>query len=68
MKKHSLITTLGLLIVVILCNFNSEIIGSERNIKYPRNIILFIGDGMGATQVYAAMTMSDNHLFLEGFP
>lgn len=34
----------------------------------PKNIILFIGDGMGLAQVYAAMTASDRPLNLERFP
>ncbi|MDY0098059.1 MAG: alkaline phosphatase [Bacteroidales bacterium] len=35
--------------------------------KKPRNIILFIGDGMGTAQVYSAMSASDTPLFLERF-
>ncbi|MCJ7446275.1 MAG: alkaline phosphatase [Bacteroidales bacterium] len=33
-----------------------------------RNIILFIGDGMGVAQVYAGMTVSTHTLSLESFP
>jgi alkaline phosphatase len=36
--------------------------------KKTRNIVLFIGDGMGVAQVYAAMTRSDHTLALERFP
>jgi alkaline phosphatase len=35
--------------------------------KKPRNIILMIGDGMGLSQVYSAMTANGGHLFLENF-
>lgn len=33
----------------------------------PRNIILMIGDGMGMSQIYAAMTASDQPLVFEKF-
>jgi alkaline phosphatase len=36
--------------------------------KEVRNIILFIGDGMGTAQVYGAMTASEHKLFIESFP
>ena len=36
--------------------------------KKVRNIILFIGDGMGTAHVYAAMTTSEKPLILESFP
>ncbi len=35
--------------------------------KYPRNIILMIGDGMGLSHIYAAMTANGGHLYLENF-
>ncbi len=38
--------------------------GTEEN-KYPKNIILLIGDGMGVTQVYAGMTANKGKLNLE---
>ncbi len=34
----------------------------------PKNIILLIGDGMGLSQITAAMYMNDNKLNLEKFP
>ena len=36
--------------------------------EMPRNIILMIGDGMGLSQISAAMFLNDNHLELEHFP
>jgi alkaline phosphatase len=35
--------------------------------KFPKNIILMIGDGMGLSQTYSAMTANGGHLFLENF-
>ncbi len=42
---------------------------SKTEISKPavKNIILFIGDGMGTAQVYAAMSVSKNPLVLESF-
>ncbi len=34
----------------------------------PRNIILFIGDGLGLTHLHAGMIVSDKPLILEQFP
>ncbi len=39
---------------------------SER--QRPRNLIIFIGDGMGVAQVYAAMTVSGNEMTFPAFP
>lgn len=33
-----------------------------------KNVILFIGDGMGTAQVYAGMSLSNNPLVIESFP
>lgn len=40
---------------------------SQVNGEKPRNIILFIGDGMGLAQVYAAMTANGGNLWLNNF-
>lgn len=40
--------------------------GSSRN--NPLNLILFIGDGMGVSHVYAAMTASGNNMTFPFFP
>ncbi len=40
--------------------------GSER--QKPRNLIIFIGDGMGVAHVYAAMTASGNEMTFPSFP
>ena len=36
-------------------------------IKYPKNIVLMIGDGMGLTQITAGLYMNNNKLALEEF-
>ena len=40
--------------------------GSAR--QKPRNLVLFIGDGMGVSHVYAAMTVSGNTMTFPSFP
>jgi alkaline phosphatase len=35
--------------------------------KHPKNIILFIGDGMGIAHIYASMTANGGSLFLQNF-
>ncbi|MCP3931764.1 MAG: alkaline phosphatase [Bacteroidetes bacterium] len=40
---------------------------SKKKKKKPKNIILFIGDGMGTAQVFAGLTANHGHLFLENF-
>jgi alkaline phosphatase len=49
------------------CNQDNDS-GLEQNNNKTRNIILFIGDGMGVAQVYGGMTASDHSLSLEQFP
>jgi alkaline phosphatase len=36
--------------------------------KYAKNIILMIGDGMGTSQIYAALIMKKGNLHMEEFP
>jgi len=40
---------------------------SDNQAKKAKNVILLIGDGMGVTQIYAAMTVSDKPLNFERF-
>lgn len=35
--------------------------------KKPKNIILLIGDGMGASQIFSGITANQGHLFLDNF-
>ncbi|MCU0409396.1 MAG: alkaline phosphatase [Bacteroidales bacterium] len=60
------------LIVVFILALASFSPGSEANSRAPKgkvkNIILFIGDGMGTAHVYAGMSVSQQPLVLESFP
>ena len=58
-----------LLAVVLLSGFGTDsFAGGGRKGKNPKNIILFIGDGMGVAQVYAGMTVCDRPFNIEKFP
>jgi len=46
------------------CNIGQEKI-ENKTVKNPKNIILMIGDGMGVTHIYAAMTVNKAPLNLE---
>ena len=54
------------LIVISLIIITLTSAGSER--QKPRNLIIFIGDGMGVAHVYAAMTVSGNQMIFPSFP
>ncbi len=68
MKVHShrLFSITIISIVAIFLSANT--LHSQKPPKDVKNIILFIGDGMGTAQVYSAMTASENKLNLESFP
>jgi len=51
-------------IVLIIITLTAA--GSDK--KKPRNLILFIGDGMGVAQVYASMTSSGFNMTFPAFP
>jgi alkaline phosphatase len=66
-----LISHKSLVIIIVLStaiSSFSETSLSQTPVKEVKNIILFIGDGMGTAQVYGAMTASDHKLILESFP
>lgn len=48
--------------------FFSTDLNAAKGGKRPKNIILFIGDGMGVAHVYSAMSVSERQLYLEMFP
>jgi alkaline phosphatase len=61
----------AVILVTILLLTGSNWQGStekSKNNKQAKNIILFIGDGMGVAQIYAGMTKSDHPFSLEKFP
>ena len=60
MKSKS-ISVFLVVLVVALFSFSSER-------QKPKNLIIFIGDGMGVTQVYAAMTAAGFEMTFPSFP
>jgi len=62
MRKLSLITIV--LLLSIACN---RVDTKKIEVKKPKNIILLIGDGMGVTQIYAAMSVAEKPLNIEKF-
>ena len=63
MKKISFIV----IFVVALISCNKVETLNKQQLKQPKNIILLIGDGMGVTQIYAAMSVSESPLAFEKF-
>ena len=61
----------GLLMLAGACNNTPPSAPPTESVKlakYPRNIVLLIGDGMGISQITAAMYAHDAPLALEQFP
>lgn len=65
-NKYLLVT--GIVLLVIITAFQVQTRKKDRSSGKVKNIILFIGDGMGTDHVYAAMTVSDKPLTIESFP
>ncbi|PLX19715.1 MAG: alkaline phosphatase, partial [Marinilabiliales bacterium] len=61
MKRIILLIAIGTII------FSCENKADNDKTKHAKNIILMIGDGMGVTQLYAAISVSDQPLNLEKF-
>lgn len=69
MTKSNSIQAVLLLAVLTLAGCTGQCGGGKSNEKgSAKNIILFIGDGMGVTQIYAGMTKSDHPFYLDKFP
>ncbi|OFY83672.1 MAG: hypothetical protein A2V46_06270 [Bacteroidetes bacterium RBG_19FT_COMBO_42_7] len=64
-SNKSLVITIILLIAIFSMSKTSV---CQIPTKEVKNIILFIGDGMGTAQIYGAMTACEHKLFLESFP
>ena len=60
MKKLLNLSFILLLIITLTSS------GADK--KKPKNLILFIGDGMGVSQVYAGMTFSGFTMTFPAFP
>ncbi len=65
MKKIYLVIIIISLALTSCLNNNFEV--KTKKTKHPKNIILLIGDGMGVTQIYAAMSIVETPLNLERF-
>ena len=67
--KRNVLTYMLIVIIVFVSGCNS---GSnskpDNSVSKAKNIILFIGDGMGVSQLYAGMTVSTQPFNLEKFP
>lgn len=68
MKRKSIYSGVFLIVLILAGCGSSNLTVSKSKITGPRNIILFIGDGMGVAQVYAGITLSNQTFSLEKFP
>lgn len=68
--KTNIRSALIIVIVAAMAFTGCSVTRVEKSVapKEVKNIILFIGDGMGTAQVYGAMTVSDHPLVIESFP
>lgn len=63
MKKLSFLL-ISISLILFSCSLQKK---SESEVKKAKNIILLIGDGMGVTQIYAAMSTEERPLAIEKF-
>jgi alkaline phosphatase len=68
MGRYILKSITFILVVSISAFNNPGAYGQKTGRSKTKNIILFIGDGMGAAQLYAGMTVSNQPFTLEKFP
>lgn len=54
-----------IIVTVVLSLIVSILSFAQKSTQHPKNIILLIGDGMGAAQIYAGLTANKGHLNLE---
>jgi len=67
--KRNLLKYFVLILVVAFAGCSSDIKNGDVNLSgRPKNIIIFIGDGMGVAQLYSGMTLSNQPFNLEKFP
>lgn len=67
--KKALTKSLVLALIIILSGCNGNVTtDSGKASKKPKNLIIFIGDGMGVAQLYAGMTKYGKPFNLERFP
>lgn len=67
--RRNFLKYLLLMLVIVFSGFkNTTDSEPEKRSGKPKNIILFIGDGMGVSHLYAGMTISPQPFNLEKFP
>ncbi|MCU0408485.1 MAG: alkaline phosphatase [Bacteroidales bacterium] len=67
--NRKLIKPLFIAVILVMASFSPQADADARAPKGKvKNIILFIGDGMGTAHVYAGMSVSQEPLVLESFP
>ncbi|HSH53377.1 MAG TPA: alkaline phosphatase [Bacteroidales bacterium] len=64
MKKLSLLI---LVISIFIASCNNDMDKNKNSDKKAKNVILFIGDGMSITHLYASMSVSETPLIIERF-
>jgi len=72
MKRFVLVTVFMLSLAVVLSSLQDgkapeQTTKEEHSVSKPKNIVLMIGDGMGVSQIYAGMTVSEEPLVFEQF-
>ncbi len=69
MKNNQKIAN-ALVVILLLsgCSVSNTISNQNSGEKPVKNIIMFIGDGMGVSHLYAGMTISKQPFYLEQFP
>ncbi len=72
MKRFILVTVFMISLAVVLSSLQDgkapeQTTKEEHSVSNPKNIVLMIGDGMGVSQIYAGMTVSEEPLVFEQF-
>ncbi len=68
MRKNFVIMTLLFFVLITAGCAAQKNVSTETGAQRVKNIIFFIGDGMGTAQVYAGMTAGSTPFYLEKFP
>lgn len=68
MKTRPILNIILSIVLLLTGSSWTYIRDTAKPAKSAKNIILFIGDGMGVAQLYAGMTVSDQVFSLEKFP
>ena len=63
--KQKTLKNFTFLLILLIIGFTNCV---DKKTDAPKNIIIFIGDGMGVSQLYAAMTVHGQKFNIEEFP